>query len=213
VHVPLTHARPATPWFGRPPNPETLQSANVEQGPHRPAAHPCPASQSAVDWQAPQARNVAEHPSPDAQSEAVVHAQLPPWHVAPGPHCVFDVQGPQTPAVHTSPMLQPAFDAHAGVHTPDAHVSPPAQSLLAEHVHSTVVCVAVHWALGPHWSSAEHVPQAPPAQTWPAWHCAFDVQVPASPVAQPDAGHGAQARTGKQFPLMTLPSSTSDPAQ
>jgi hypothetical protein len=62
------------------------------------------------------------------------------------------------------------FEWQAGVQRPEAQASPEAQSLLTLHVHCKVECVAVHWALGPHWLFDAQGPQDPPAQTCPAGH-------------------------------------------
>jgi hypothetical protein len=78
--------------------------------------------------------------------------------------------------------VQPVFPWQAGVQTPDAQASSLAQSLLTEQVHSNVVCVAVHCAMGPHCALDEQLPHAPPAHTLPAGHWLFDVQTPVLPV-------------------------------
>lgn len=130
------------------------------------------------------------HPSPDTHSVAEEQEQEPPAHVAVGPHCVLVVQAPQTPDVHTCPWLQSLFEAHAGVHSPAAHASPDAQSLDAVHVHWIVECVAVHFALGPHWLSDAHSVHAPPEQILPAAHSLFEVQ---GPVQEGSPLHATQA--------------------
>jgi hypothetical protein len=138
--------------------------------------HACPA-QSVLDWQTPHCPPSTQ-PCPGWQSAGVEQEHEPFWQfaVAPEPHWLFAVQAPQIPATHAEPVSQPLFEVQAGVQMPDAHTSPDAQSLLAEHVHSNVVCVGVHWALGPHWLFVEQAPQAPATQTWPVVHCWFDVQ-------------------------------------
>jgi hypothetical protein len=80
------------------------------------------------------------------------------------------VHAPQTPAEHTRPRSQSLFEWHAGAQTPESHASPVAQSVLTEHVHCNVECVAVHWALGPHWLFDAQAPHDPPLQTSPAGH-------------------------------------------
>ena len=78
--------------------------------------------------------------------------QNPPWHRAldPGPHCAFEVQSPQTPEAQTCPDWQSRFVLQAGVHRPEAQASPEEQSPLVLQEHSSVMWVAVQWALGPH---------------------------------------------------------------
>jgi hypothetical protein len=188
-HVPLTQAcppphwllaehEPQAPWTqASPPDccvgpnaPIWLQSAYVEHAAHAPAIHACPFAQSAPDWHAPHCPTFARHPSPDWQSAAVEHEHTPLWQVAVGPHCEPDVHAPQTPAVHTLPRSQSMFEWQAGAQTPESHASPVAQSVLTEHVHCNVECVAVHWALGPHWLFDAQAPQDPPLQTSPAGH-------------------------------------------
>jgi hypothetical protein len=127
-------------------------------------------AQSVADSHAPHRRFT--QPSPDTQSVAVEQVHAPLEHVAVTDelHCVSDVQAPQTPSVHTWPGSQSLLALHAGAQTPEAHASPVAQSLLTEQVHSTVVCVALHEAFGPHWAFDVHSPHVPPEQTWPARH-------------------------------------------
>jgi hypothetical protein len=54
------------------------------------------------------------------------------------------------------------------------------------------VCVAAHFALGPHWLSDEQVAQAPLSQTSPGEHCAFELHVWQPPV------HCVQTRSSSQ---------------
>ena len=155
--------------------------------------HVCPTAQSLLVPQAPQAPPT--QPCPGSQSATLVHAQLPALHaaVAAGPHCVPSVHAPQTPATQTEPGLQPLFDVQAGAQSPDAQASPAAQSVLTVHVHSSVVCVAVHWALGPHCRFEVHAPQVPAVQTCPAGHWLFDWQA-----GHCEPVHGMQAVTDSQ---------------
>lgn len=62
----------------------------------------------------------------------------PPMHSVPGIPCAHPVFGP-------------------GAQTPEEQVSPEAQSVDAAHVHCIPVCVAVHWAVDPHWLFVVHV--------------------------------------------------------
>jgi hypothetical protein len=112
-------------------------------------------------------------------------------NVEHGPHallmhaCPFwQLLGP--PVAHPPPPL--------GLHIPDEHVSPEAQSVFCVHVHCMPVCVAVQVALEPHWLFEVHVTQSWPSHTSPALHWAFDVHV-----VQPPR-HSAQTSIGAQFP-------------
>jgi hypothetical protein len=163
-----------------------LQSAFFVHAAQTPAMHVCPLAQSVPlvhlpHWLPP------TQPSPGSQSEAFEHEQPPPWHVAVGPHCMPVVHCPQTPAVHTWPWSQSTFEPHAGVHVPDAQASPVAQSPLEEQEQYRLECVAVHWALGPHWSFVEQLPHVPPLHTSPAGHWLFVVQAPVVPLQLPPA--------------------------
>lgn len=168
LQAPAMQARPEGLWLGS-SGLVVLQSAYVVHAAHTPERHACPLVQSARDWHAPQ-NEPFTHPSPGWQSAAVEHSHDPLEQVAVGPHWLPDVHAPQTPAVQTLPASQSPFDVQAGVQIPEAHASPEAQSLVTEQVHSNVVWVAVHTALGPHWPSDAHRPHVPPEQTWPAAH-------------------------------------------
>jgi hypothetical protein len=54
--------------------------------------------------------------------------------------------------MHACPVGQPdpQLADVAGAHVPEAQVSPGAQSVAAEQVQVKLVCVAVHFAVGPH---------------------------------------------------------------
>jgi hypothetical protein len=58
------------------------------------------------------------------------------------------VRAPQQRARHFG--WQSLFEPQAAVQSPETQTSPDAQLALTAHVHSNVVCVAVHLALGPH---------------------------------------------------------------
>lgn len=68
--------------------------------------------------------------------------------------------GPQTLLMQACPMGQP-LSSHPVMpgeeHRPEEHVSPAAQSVLRVQVHCIPMCVAVHWALGPHCAFDVHV--------------------------------------------------------
>jgi hypothetical protein len=124
---------------------------------------------------------------PGAQSAAVEHEQydwLSQLAVAPGPHWVLVEQGPQTPFTHAYPPLQSALERQAGMHTWLLHASPDAQSRVAVQPQDHFEPLPRHWALGPHWMSAEQPPHMPASHTSPMPHWSFPVHAPQPPSAQ-----------------------------
>lgn len=107
-------------------------------------------------------------------------------------------QAPHVPATQDCPVGQSIGKSHAppdGEQTPDAQDSPEAQSVSAEQVHCTPVCVAVQVADGPHWLFAVHVVHWLFTQASPVLHWLFVLQL-----VQP-LRHCEQDRIGEHMPL------------